>query len=313
MLFVICAASSVFAQQAPAVDQNIPYLVTFGSKADITWGDDDFEQTIFFSVPEKCTQPVYIRVYDPNAGGSIDEVRGAFNTKTKFSIYGGKGAHSDSAARKQDPIGNFKSGVLLGSKIFDSDPLYDDKWYTFGPFSPSQGELQKEYGGLIFKVVVEGIDGDDGNLYKLFLSSKKEESVSMEGGNSFYYECSVRLPEDVPSVCHVYPFVSPGAVAVITNVFDYDSEGTIRLVSVATKSESIKPTGDGVWVSSRHTVLPAEINTSLDIQFIKQNPVKRNNIVIYVTNQYGQLMPFYTIPIGGIPKYNMQILVKPTK
>jgi hypothetical protein len=33
-------------------------------------------------------------------------------------------------------------------------------------------------------------------------------------------------------------------------------------------------------------------------------------MVFYITNQYGELMPFYTVPIGGVPKYKYKIGVK---
>ena len=77
----------VFSQAVPAKNENIPYLVTFGNKADKSWGDDDFNQIIFFSVPETQKTPFFIRIFDPNVGGKIDENRGGFNSKTKFSLY----------------------------------------------------------------------------------------------------------------------------------------------------------------------------------------------------------------------------------
>ena len=59
-----------------------------------------------------------------------------------------------------------------------------------------------------------------------------------------------------------------------------------------------------------HQVNAQEYNTSFDIQFIKQKDAKNNNIVVYITNQYNEMMPFYTSPIGGIPKYKYKIGVK---
>ena len=44
--------SSVKAQPVPGVDENIPFLITFGSGSETAWGDDDFLQIIFFAVPE---------------------------------------------------------------------------------------------------------------------------------------------------------------------------------------------------------------------------------------------------------------------
>jgi hypothetical protein len=51
----------------------------------------------------------------------------------------------------------------------------------------------------------------------------------------------------------------------------------------------------------------------LDIQLIKNKKanIKSNNVVIYLENQYGELLPFYSIPIGGIPKYKYNIGIKP--
>jgi hypothetical protein len=304
---------ALIAQPVPALDSNFPYLVTFGNKADKSWGDDDYVQTFFFSVPVSCNQAIYIRVYDPNVGGKIDENRSGFDTKTKFTVYGGTGAHSNPDARKPDPVGNFRSGVQLATKTFAVDTAYDSKWYTFGPFSPVEGELQPDYGGYIFKILIEGLDGDDGNLYRMYLSSKKDMNTDIEGGNAFTYEYSLRMSDQVGTISHLYPFVTSNVITVKTSVFDYDGDGMIRTVSVAVKGEIFRPKGDGKWGDTIHTTLKEEFNTSLDVQFIKQNNVKNNNIVVYITNQYGEMLPFYTVPIGGVPKYKYKIGVKPVK
>ena len=110
------------AQPVPGVDENIPYLMTFGAKADKSWGDDDFSQTFFFLIPENYKSPFYIHVYDPDTGGELDELKGVFDTKMMYSVYGGKGAHSDPDAQGVDPKGNYKSGNLLASKTFGVDP-----------------------------------------------------------------------------------------------------------------------------------------------------------------------------------------------
>lgn len=315
LVLCICSlfAGHLIAQQVPATDQNFPFLVTFGNEAEKSWGDDDFVQIFFFCVPQNSTQPVYIRVFDPDVNGKYDENRGGFDTKLSFTVYGGAGAHSNPDARKQDPVGNYRSGVQLKTMTFGADTAYDDDWYTFGPFSPVEGELQPEYGGYVFKLIIEGISGDDGNLYKLFLSSKRDQNVAAEGGNSFAYEFCFRLPDQVGAVSHVYPFVSDNVIAVRINIFDYDKDGMVRIISVAEKGQLFKADGDGIWVDTTHTTVADEHNTSLDVQFIKQQAVRNNNIVIYITNQYGELMPFYTVPIGGVPKYRYKIAVKQTK
>jgi hypothetical protein len=69
--------------------------------------------------------------------------------------------------------------------------------------------------------------------------------------------------------------------------------------------------GDGTWDASIHKISDKEKKTSLDIQFVKQKPILNNNIVVYLTNQYGVSLPFYTAPIGGIRQFESKLNVKP--
>ena len=77
----------------------------------------------------------------------------------------------------------------------------------------------------------------------------------------------------------------------------------------------MRASGDDGWADSRHVINEDDHNSSLDIQMIKKksNLVKDNNVVIFLENQYGELMPFYSIPIGGIPEYKYSIGIKPKK
>lgn len=293
------------AQEVPSKDENIPYLVTFGNKASTLWGDDDFSQTFFFAIPEKYSKTFFIRVYDPDCGGEIDEKNSAeYNTKTKFSVYGGKGCITNKDARGVNTTGNYKSGNLLSTKSFGSESTYDGKWYTFGPFNPTSGELATEYGGYIFKIIAEGTEGDDGNLYKYYLSESSTENKALEGANAFTYEYSFRLNEDAKEVSHLYPYIDDKVVSVKQSNFDWDNDGDLKFVSKKRLAVHLKVSPDNKWATSEHKIVEGEHNSSIDVQFHKNktNPTKRNNIVFYITNQYGEFLPFFTIPIGGVPK-----------
>ena len=194
-----------FSQPVPAEDENIPSLMTFGHKADISWGDDDFSQTFFVLIPTEHTSPIFIRVFDPDCGGEIDEINGFWDTQMEYSIYGGIGCYSNEDAKGIDPKGNYKSGNLLATKTFGENPRYDNKWYTFGPFNPTEGELEEKYGGYIFKIICEGISGDDGNMYQYFVSTSQTENKRIEGANAFAYEYSFRMHNDPNEVSHIYP------------------------------------------------------------------------------------------------------------
>lgn len=310
---IVIMSHSVMAQPVPGIDENIPNLVTFGNDSETAWGDNDFCQIIFFSIPKEVAKPIYIRVFDPEIGGTVDEQKSNWNTKMFYGIYGGKGACSNEAAQKSDLKGAYDSGTMLASKTFASDADYDGKWYTFGPFNPSEGELLTDFGGNIFKIIVEGTSGDDGNMYRLYLSSSPTENKAIEGGFAFYFKYKFRMHDNPNEVSHIYPYIDSRVVALKQTNFDWDNDGMIRIISVGKNGEQMKVSGDNNWSTSQHNISPAEKNTSLDIQLIKNKTttIKNNNVVIYLENQFGELMPFYSVPIGGVPKYKYSIGMKP--
>jgi hypothetical protein len=311
--FILVLSDSLLSQPVPNVDENIPFLMTFGNKAETSWGDDDFSSTFFFLLPKGFNQPVFIRVFDPDIGGEVDEIAGVWDSRVSYSVYGGKGCWSDKAAQGVDPVGNYKSGTLLATKTFGEDPRYDNNYYTFGPFNPSEGEYTERWDGNVFKVICEGISGDDGNMYRYYLSTDPNSDKPVEGANAFAYEYSFRMHNNPEEVSHIYPFVDDQTVTVRLSNFDWDSDGFIRTVSVARRGQLSPVSAENNWETSEFKILDTEKNTSLDIQFIKKKnpPVKNNNVVIYVKNQYGQNLEFFTSPIGGVPKYKYSIGVKP--
>lgn len=313
--FLLAIASSIKSQPIPAKEENIPFLVTFGSKADKSWGDDDFCQIFFIVIPKTYSKPFYIRIFDPETSGQNDEQKAAYNTKTKFSIYGGTGCVTNKDATNIDPVGNYKSGNLLAEKTFGSESTYDNKWFTFRPFSPTEGELQPEYGGYVIKIIAQGIEGDDGNLYRYYISTSATENISVEGGNSFTYEYSFRMHDNPNEVSHIYPYIDDKVISIKQSNFDWDNDGRLFFVSVTRKAVEMSKSPDKEWKESEHKILESEKKSSIDIQMHKnkQSPAKNNNVVFYIRNQYGAAMPFYTVPIGGIPKPKSSIIIRPSE
>lgn len=313
LCFLISLLLKSYGQPIPTAEENIPYLVTFGGQSDTKWGDDDFCQVFFILVPTNYIQPFYIRVFDPDCVGQLDEPKGPYNTKTAFSLYGGKGCYTDPDSKNTDPKGNFKAGNLLTTKTFGNDLKYDNKWYSFGPFNPSEGEMVPEFGGHIFKFIIQGLSGDDGNLYRIFVSTKKDENKAIEGGNAFTYEYTFRMHDNPSNISHIYPYIDDKVISIKISNFDWDNDGKIRVISVAKNGIKVNISSEGDWKSTVLPVVKDEKNTSFDIQFVKEQAIKNNNVVVYVTNQYGEQLPFYVSPIGGIPKYKAKIKVMPSK
>jgi hypothetical protein len=79
-LFWTFSMECCFAQPVPAVEENIPFLVTFSKQAETKWGDDDYCQVFFFQVPQEFKDPVYFRVFDPDCGGQHDEINESYNS-----------------------------------------------------------------------------------------------------------------------------------------------------------------------------------------------------------------------------------------
>jgi hypothetical protein len=305
-LLIICVSG--YSQPVPNVEENIPYLMTFGNQADTDWGDDDFSQTFFFLIPDGYDQPFFIRVFDPDTGGEIDEIDGVFDTRSVFEVFGGEGNWSDPDAKETSPNGNYKSGTLLATRSFTDNPRYDNDWFTFGPFNPAQGEHADMYDGYIFKIICEGVSGDDGNMYRYFLSTSATENREIEGANAFAYEYSFRMHDDVEEVSHIYPYVEEGTISVRISNFDWDWDGHIVVISVRRQGREIKTSGEDFWANDELRIEEGEIGTSFDFRFVKARPlVRHNNVVVNVRNQFGDAMPFYTIPLGGVPKYRGEV------
>jgi len=297
------------AQQVPAVDENIPFLVTFSMEADSAWGDDDNCQIFFFVVPETHKSPFFIRIFDPNVGGAHDENRGNFNSQTKFTMYG-SGCYSNYSQREnKDPVGNYKRGNILFSKTFGAESTFDDAWFNFGPINPVEGQLREDLGGYVFKIIAQGGSGDDGNLYRYFMSTSNTANVPIEGGNAFTFEYSIRL-HSTNQVSHIYPYIDNATIAVKQNNFDFDNDAYITIISMSNPGLRVPMSTEGNWVNSRMEMTDKDKNSSLDVQIIKKGKKGNNNVVFFITNQYGKFMPFYTIPIGVVPKKS--IGVKPS-
>lgn len=305
--FISIFSLSTIGQIVPSSYENIEYLMTFGKGADAKWGDDDHVQTHFFVIPKSETSPVYIRIFDPGTSGLHDTKNGSFNTVCNYTLYAGKGVHSLKASRQINPAAGYDKGKVVYSKSYGAEE--DGKWVSFGPINPSEGEYSEEFDGYIFKMICKGLNGDDGNAYKYALSYSKTENLFVENGNIFTYEMTFKLKKGLQSTAHVYPFIKDNIVSITQWNFDADADLEMRVTSVARKLVPAAASLDGKWSSNKYIIKPEEINTSIDIQMIKQSTAE-NDMVIYILNQFNEAMPLFSVPIGGKPKYKYEVKVK---
>ena len=234
---LFAATLSISGQPVPGADENIPYLMTFGRNGQTSWGDSDFSQTFFFTIPKDHKEPFYIRIFDPDTGGEHDEINGIWNTRMLYSLYGGAQAYTHPDAQTGDPIGNYKSGTLLASRAFTQDPAFDNKWFSFGPINPTEGEFYPRYNSYIFKLVCDGVSGDDGNCYRYFLSKDANSNRPIEGANAFTFQYTFRMWNDTTNIMHIYPYVDSLTTSVQVRTFDWDSDGTAQAISEVRKGD----------------------------------------------------------------------------
>ncbi len=296
----------VFGQVVPSKYENVDFLLTFGQGSTPSWGDDDHVQIYFFVVPQTETRPIYIRVFDPSTGGEHDTKNGVFDTQTLFTIYGGQGAYSQKEARMINPVKGYDKGRIIDRRRFSNESSFDNKWFSFGPINPKEGEYSKEMKGYVFKVICKGLTGNDGNAYRYALSYKSDVNLPVEGGNVFTYEMCFRLKPGVKQTAHVYPFINKDVVSIAQFNFDADHDVNMRLTSVTKKLHYVKESGNGEWAHSIHKIDEGEKNTSVDFQLIKKTDAY-NDMTIYFLNQYNEAVPFFSTPIGGVPKYKYKI------
>jgi hypothetical protein len=306
------------AQPVPGKDENIYFLVTFGKAGKTSWGDPNFHSVWFFNIPTEYKKPFYIRVYDPDCGGEYDEIQGDFDTNTLFSIYGGKDVDPEQNKDSQgvENGSNFKRGNLLASKTFGTEARYDNKYYTFGPFNPADGDFNAKSNSNVFKIVCEGVKGDDGNLYKYFLSSDPNSNIEVEGANAFTYAYTFRMWNDFSKVAHIYPYIDEGVAYVTQKNFDWDNDGTILVISRYRSGwPPMHISNEDDWAENTFGVNEEkEVKSSLDFQFSKRKGVlvKNNNVQIQLWAK-DKALKFYSSPIGGVPKFETEVKRTPVK
>ena len=213
------------------------YISTFGPAASGAEGDDDHVQVIFFEVPDGTPGNLYVRIFDADTGGvpgspPDEQHSGTWDTTFVYTLRGGSRAYSEPDARshRPGPAGINSGDALLAQAIIGEDTMvplmYDNLWgLVFGPYTAGDGELVG--GRRVFKLVVEGASGDDGNYYNAVLSTAADDNVMPAGSRVFAYAWTLPLDPDPAQRPPLYPYVAPGAVTFEQHNWDMDWAGGI--------------------------------------------------------------------------------------
>ncbi len=258
-------------------------LVTFGPDAGPGKGDDDFRELVSIRVRASVTQPLHLRIFDPDVGGGEDEPTGPWNTRTRFALFGGD---ADS-----------KGARLLAEAVFGADPRTDGQWHNLGAFSPDQGERVGD--DWVFTLVAEGLEGDDGNLFDVAVSADPKTSVQTEGVVLLSLRPTIRIPAGADRVAEVRFAVPPGTTGLSIRSFDLDQART-RLDLPFSDPIPLQDSGDGRWGEDRVS-LDAEERAQPAGIVIRGGRKLLNNVVLEARDQSGRPLAF-RLPVKLFPR-----------
>jgi len=290
-----------FCYRVPTEQSNVKYLYVFGADGKKTYGAMRNEpQAVFVKVPASYQGNIQISVYDPEISGSVDEKSDQWDTTTKFSILGGKKAYTSLLEVNKSHIindtvnknpENYYEGDLLATKTFGNDMQYDRALYSFDPIDASKGE---EIDGFrYFKIVIEGMSGDDNNLFAL--------DISPEGSEAFSFSPAIRLAETRGAKMMLYPAVPSDAAKIFEYNYDLDSTGgTIDLISPS-KFFRIKGSSTGMWANTEINV-PSQDAGRRWVYEITKDRQKQANMALMLLTDKGRSIPIYFTPGEAGPK-----------
>ncbi|UEM25191.1 PKD domain-containing protein (plasmid) [Skermanella mucosa] len=287
----LCAALAVLGATTGALAQGTPperpLSVTYGPKALPVEGDDDHREVILLSVPQDSREQLFLRVFDPDLGGEHDLVYGKPDTQARFRLFGGAGASTD-------------AGTELAARDFALDPESDGKWTTLAAFDPEDGELMD--GRRVFRLVVEGLGGDDANLFTATVSLRDHRNLEPPGLQVLAYRPTVRMP-DKRSVAELRFLVPADARSLTVANFDA-ANGEVSFAS-AFRSQPLAASGQGDWRSTTVALAPGEAGQTAAILFGGGEEVP-NDATFTVTDDQGRPVPIALPALAKRPNQRPQ-------
>lgn len=190
---LFCSPSESHAQQARGL-----FFSVFGENAPSERGDNNHVQVIYFDIPASETRPIYLRIFDAEVGGYLDERHGQFNSKTRYVLLGGSSAsrvYGGSTEVQSSPYLNhdFSDTDIIHDRTFGVEPRYDGRYFVLGDLPLEQG-FETIDGYRRFAFFALGIEGNDGNFFDFVLSYDPNDKIEPENYRMFTYNMTLRIP-----------------------------------------------------------------------------------------------------------------------
>ena len=268
---------------APALAQEMPLSVIYGPAASTAEGDDDYRELIFLSVPADLEDRLYLRIFDPDTGGDHDlAYGGSEDTETRYALVGGAGALSAVAGSAAPSAEDLASGEPIREASVAASAALDGKWQTIASFLPDQGELVGDR--RVFRLLVEGLAGNDANLYAATLSLRDRRNLAPDGLEVFAFSPTVRMPDD-DSITELRFVVPQGADRLVLHNFDV-ANGEVTLTT-ALRSVPLAASGQNEWRESEVEMLERERGQPAAITFAGGEEIP-NDATFRITDAAGE-------------------------
>jgi PKD repeat protein len=255
-----------------------PLSVTYGTRASAIEGDEDHREVFFLSVPDNVTDPLYLRIFDPDASGDHDLISGKADTETRFRLFAGPGSARGTGSGTTE-------GRVLADRSFTADPAGDDRWITLKAIDPEDGD--RVAGRRVFLLVVDGLSGDDANLYAVTLSLRDRRNLEPEGLEILAEQPTVRVP-DKRTVTELQ-FTVPADADRLT-IRNFDAANAQISLATGFRTRPLAASGQGDWRDTTVTVEPEERDVTAAILFSGGDEVP-NDATFAVIDAAGRPVP----------------------
>lgn len=295
---VLVFALSLFALQLSAQEGNEHFFVVTGKPSDASRGDNA-HRTVFQISFKDATAPLYLRVFDADAGGAHDEI--ATPTTISYALY------SSLSLTKIFTIEDNIAASPIEELSLGADNRYDNQWKTLFTIDPSKHASKTLY------LVVDGLEGKGSNLYRLAISTNEffnqgESIASIRTNNT-----ALRPITSKSLSTQLYFTVPSNAASLNVNLHDSENVNDIYFETDERRFIKVKHSTDGANASTKITLKKEELGKRAAI-IIANNRVKKENFQLWLTDNSGAPIlfdaTFADARINNLPK--PKLLLHPT-
>ena len=243
------------------------WLYVFGPHGQATYGAEGKPLSLFVQVPASWSEPLTIRILDADVRGSSDEIDGAADTSMAFRVFGGSRLLSEGLISRAD---------------------HDGTELDFGPLAVSDGEQEGDH--VLFRLEVEGLTGNDNNLFAVALSTAVADVFS--------YHPAVRLADRWGETMRFFPLIPLGTTQLLEENYDLDPNGgSIDLVPRTPNGQVLPPIPMGHSGSGTSVTTPVAVPNGADgarwVYRITKAAQEAGNMSFQLSDQRGTPLRIY--------------------